>query len=72
MTNPQTLNTGDLVRSPAGRQLEVHDVFVPRHNLEKSRDIPAQFRGMNRKIVVFHNGSMAPLREIQAIYQRCN
>lgn len=64
------LGLGAQLASPAGRLLRVHDVFVPRHNQEKSRAIPTQFRHMSRKVVVFDNGSIAPLKEIQQYYTR--
>ncbi len=63
------LTVGDRLASPAGRLLKVADVFVPRHNRDKSRAIPSQFRHLNRKVVVFANGAIAPLRDIQARYK---
>ena len=64
------LASGDKVASPAGRLLLVEDVFVPRSNREKSRTLPSQFRNLNRKVVVFKNGSLAPLKEIQTHYRQ--
>lgn len=68
-TAPKPLSHGDQVASPGGRLLLVDDVFVPRHNQEKSRDLPARFRSLNRKVVVFKNGSIAALRDIQINYR---
>ncbi len=62
------LSRGDLVTSPAGRRLLVKDVFVPRSNRMKSQELPARFRTLSRKVVLFKNGSVAPLQEIQANY----
>jgi len=69
MLDNQQLSVGDKLTSPAGRLLKVMDVFVPRNNLHKSKSIPSQYRNFNRKIVIFANGSIAPLREIQAQYK---
>ncbi|MFT5082973.1 MAG: hypothetical protein ACI9Y1_001010 [Lentisphaeria bacterium] len=66
----QPLNTGDQLASPAGRALQVADIFVPRSNREKSKTLPSRFRSLNRKIVIFVNGSMAPLADIEANYRR--
>ncbi|MFL0802771.1 MAG: hypothetical protein K6L81_03575 [Agarilytica sp.] len=63
------LSQGDQISSPSGRHLLVDDVFVPRHNKEKSLNLPARFRGLNRKVVIFRNGAIAPLKEVQANYQ---
>ncbi len=63
------LSCGDHVASPSGRHLQVDDVFVPKHNKEKSHNLPARFRSFNRKIVIFKNGAIAPLKEVQANYQ---
>lgn len=59
------LQPGMPITSPGGRRLEVGDVFVPKHNLTKSRSLPPSFRNVARKIVVFSNGSIAPLAEVQ-------
>lgn len=66
--NIQQLSSGDTLSSPAGRSLKVADVFVPRSNREKSQSIPSQFRNFNRKVVVFENGSIAPLKDIKYYY----
>ncbi|MFL0809243.1 MAG: hypothetical protein K6L76_02395 [Agarilytica sp.] len=63
------LNKGDRVESPGGRQLLVDEVFVPRYNQEKGHSLPARFRQCSRKVVVFHNGSIAPLQDIKAHYK---
>ncbi len=63
------LSQGDQITSPSGRHLLVDDVFVPRHNKEKSLSLPARFRSLNRKVVIFKNGAIAPLKEVQANYQ---
>lgn len=63
------ISAGARLASPAGRTLLVADVFVPRSNAAKSRTLPARFRHFNRKIVVFANGSIAPLQEIKARYR---
>ncbi len=65
----QNLSSGDMVSSPAGRSLKVADVFVPRHNRDKSETIPSRFRNFNRKVVVFDNGSIAPLTDIKYNYK---
>ncbi len=63
------LSQGDQITSPNGRHLLVDDIFVPRHNKEKSLSLPARFRSLNRKVVVFRNGAIAPLKDVQANYQ---
>ncbi len=70
VTSPiKELSQGDKVASPSGRLLLVDDVFVPRHNKEKSLGLPARFRSLSRKVVIFRNGAIAPLKEVQANYQ---
>ncbi len=71
MTPSQTtqLTQGTPISTPGGRVLIVNDVFVPKHNHEKSRDLPARFRSLSRKVVVFDNGSIAPLQEIHRHYR---
>lgn len=61
--------SGTRLTSPGGRLLRVRDVFVPKSNSEKSKTLPAQFRHLARKIVVFDNGSIAPLSEVQNFYR---
>jgi hypothetical protein len=53
------------ITSPGGRRLEVGDVFVPRHDVTKSRSLPPSFRHVARKVVVFRDGSIAPLSEVK-------
>lgn len=54
--------------TPSGRRLEIEDIFVPRNDHIKSRHIPAQFRAVGRKIVVFRNGSISHLKEVLERY----
>lgn len=61
--------SGTHLTSPGGRLLQVHDVFVPKFNSEKSKYLPTQFRNCNRKIVLFKNGAVASLREVQRHYR---
>lgn len=68
LNKPKSLSQGDWVASPAGRRLLVEDIFVPRSNKVKSRILPARFRSLGRKIVVFQNGSISPLKDVQAHY----
>lgn len=56
---------GMSITSPGGRRLEVGDVFVPRHDVSKSRLLPPSFRHVARKVVVFRDGSIAPLAEVR-------
>ena len=53
------------ITSPGGRRLEVGEIFVPKHDLTKSRVLPPSFRGLGRKVVVFRDGSIAPLAEVK-------
>ncbi len=53
------------ITSPGGRRLEVGEIFVPKHDLTKSRVLPPSFRGLSRKVVVFRDGSIAPLAEVR-------
>ena len=59
------LHPGMPITSPGGRRLEVDDIFVPRHDLMKSRLLPPSFRNIARKVVVFRDGSIAPLAEVK-------
>lgn len=59
------LKPGIPVTSPGGRRLEIGDIFVPRHDTRKSRSLPPSFRYLTRKVVVFKDGSIAPLAEVK-------
>jgi len=59
------LKPGVPVTSPGGRTLEISDIFVPRHELSKSTRLPSSFRNLSRKVVVFNDGSIAPLAEVK-------
>lgn len=56
---------GMKLSSPAGRLLLVSDVFVPKNDPCKGRNLPASFRSASRKVVVFSDGSLAPLAEVK-------
>ena len=60
------LHPGMPITSPGGRRLEVGDVFVPKHDATKSRVLPPSFRHLSRKVVVFRDGSIAPLAEVRS------
>jgi hypothetical protein len=59
------LKPGMPVASPGGRRLEIEDVFVPRNDQGRSRSLPAAFRYLPRKVVVFRDGSVASLAEVK-------
>ena len=58
------------ITSPGGRRLEVDAIFVPKHDVTKSRLLPPSFRHVGRKVVVFRDGSIAPLAEVKQRF-RC-
>ncbi len=62
------LDPGVQVASPAGRLLRVKDIFVPRHDKSKGELLPSRYRNHARKVVVFENGTLAPLSEIEKRY----
>ncbi|PCK03560.1 MAG: hypothetical protein COA42_20680 [Alteromonadaceae bacterium] len=64
-----SIASGTRVLSPGGRPLVVDAVFVPKHDASNGRRVPSRFRHLSRKLVVFADGSMAPLAEIKAYYQ---
>lgn len=59
------IRPGMPVTSPGGRRLEVGDVFVPRNDKLKGRCLPSAFRQLGRKVVVFKDGSIAPLADVR-------
>jgi len=65
LANDMQIEPGVKIASPAGRRLEVGDIFVPRNDQTKGRQLPASFRNMGRKVVVFRDGSIAPLAEVK-------
>lgn len=65
LANEVELLPGMPITSPGGRRLEVDDIFVPRHDLTKGRSLPPSFRNVARKVVVFRDGSIAPLSEVR-------
>lgn len=65
MLNEILLKPGFALQSPGGRRLEVGDIFVPRHDHIKSQKLPASFRNHSRKIVLFRDGSIAPLADVK-------
>ncbi|MGQ9424486.1 hypothetical protein ACXYTJ_00880 [Gilvimarinus sp. F26214L] len=66
------LKPGTALSSPAGRRLEVGDVFVPRNEAGKSRSLPSSFRHLGRKVVVFRDGSIAALAEVRRSFRVIN
>lgn len=62
------IDCGVQLASPAGRLLRVKDIFVPRHNKSKGEMLPSRYRNHARKVVVFENGTLAPLSEIEKRY----
>ena len=65
LANEIDLSPGMPITSPGGRRLEVDAVFVPKHDMAKSRSLPPSFRNVGRKVVVFRDGSIAPLAEVK-------
>lgn len=63
------LKPGTPISSPAGRRLEIGDIFVPRNDQEKSRSLPTSFRNLGRKVVVFRDGSIAPLADVKRSFR---
>lgn len=59
------LKPGVPLTSPGGRILEIGDIFVPRHDMNKGARLPSSFRNLSRKVVVFKDGSIAPLAEVK-------
>lgn len=57
------------VASPGGRRLEVGDVFVPRNERAKGQSLPTSFRNLPRKVVVFKDGSIAPLADVKRYFR---
>ena len=70
-THSVDLSPGQIVSSPGGRSLVVGDIFVPKNNSAKSHALPAQYRTLSRKVVLFSNGSVAKLRDVQERYRVC-
>ena len=65
LLNHLPLKPGTELTSPGGRRLEISDIFVPRNDVLKGRQLPPSFRQLGRKIVVFRDGSMVPLTEVK-------
>lgn len=59
------LKPGTHLTSPGGRRLEISDIFVPRNDVAKGRQLPPSFRQLGRKVVVFRDGSLASLAEVR-------
>lgn len=63
------LKPGMPITSPAGRQLEIGDIFVPKNDQAKGRRLPTSFRNLARKVVVFRDGSIAPLADVKRCFK---
>ncbi|NIB43893.1 hypothetical protein HBA55_30100 [Pseudomaricurvus alkylphenolicus] len=61
------VNPGDVLITPGSRHLMVSDVFVPRNS--PGVRVPSQFRSYARKIVMFQNGTVAPLADVKRHYR---
>ena len=65
LLNHIPLKPGTELTSPGGRRLQVSDIFVPRNDILKGRQLPTSFRQLGRKIVLFRDGSVVPLAEVK-------
>ena len=68
-TRIKQVKPGDTVISPAGRQLSVRDIVVPRNARSLQAIIPSQFRNSGRKIVIFENDTATTLAEVNCLYK---
>jgi len=62
------IRPGVTLTDPIGRHIEVRDVFVPKNQRAKSEHLPAAFRQLGRKIIVFQSGSVGHLSDIARRY----
>jgi hypothetical protein len=68
-TRIKQVKPGDIVISPAGRELSVKDIVVPRNARSLQSIIPSQFRNSSRKIVIFENDTVTTLAEVNCLYK---
>lgn len=68
IADPNVIQPGVTLTDPIGRRIEVRDVFVPKNQRAKSEHLPAAFRQMGRKIIVFQSGSIGHFADIARRY----
>ncbi|MFQ3325264.1 MAG: hypothetical protein ACI90U_003099 [Pseudomonadales bacterium] len=68
-TRLKQVKPGDIVISPAGRELSIRDIVVPRNARALQSSIPSQFRNSSRKIVIFENDTVTTLAEVNCLYK---
>lgn len=62
------IRPGVTLTDPIGRRLQVQDVFVPKNQKARSEQLPAAFRQLGRKVIVFQTGSIGQLADIARRY----
>ena len=68
IVNLNDIRPGATLTDPLGRRLEIQDVFVPKNQRNKSAQLPAAFRQLSRKIIVFQSGSIGHFADIAKRY----
>jgi len=64
----KAIRAGAVVSDPIGRKHTVADVFVPKNDDTKRARLPASFRNIGRKVVVFEGGGIMHCTDIQRRY----
>lgn len=68
IVDQNAIRPGVTLTDPIGRRLQVQDVFVPKNQKAKSEHLPAAFRQVGRKIIVFQSGSIGHFSDIARRY----
>jgi len=66
--NRNLIKSGVVLLDPIGRKLSVRDVFVPKNQRDKGASLPAGFRQIGRKVIVFSSGAVSYLADVEKRY----
>ena len=68
ITNQKAIRPGAILTDPIGRHIVVQEVFVPKNQQSRSACLPASFRQVGRKVIVFQSGAIAHFADIAKRY----
>lgn len=62
------IKPGAVLIDPIGRKCEIEDIFVPKNQPVKRCALPASFRYVGRKVIVFKTGGVMHLSDVEKRY----
>jgi len=64
----KAIKSGAILTDTIGRKFQIRDVFVPKNQREKSAQLPAGFRQIGRKVIVFNSGAIMHFSDVERRY----